>query len=286
MRYSNKRNYPYPVLRPYSRDYGDSATFSTQLGSPAVDEETGELKLRLNYNVNVGSLNQLLDEGKALCAAMLYCPSTLYRKFLKADPGFVELDARVPLDNLSGTIEVHPSIISNQDFAHGFDGKLDDYGERQWQVQRGKPLAADQTWYFALEPKKLESTESIFNFIREENIPAGQIHVRANVGDRHIEILANPSTHDRIQMLRDSGVNESIVSVYMGPLMEALMTLQSLEEEDYGDDETGWVAALRAKLSSLGLLSLVDVSLFEVAQQLFEYPYGRLELPMPTNEVS
>lgn len=286
MRYSNKRNYSYPVLRPYSRDYGDSAAFSTQLEPPVVDEAAGTLILRLSYNVNVGSMNRLLDSGEAICAAMLYCPATLYREFLQADAGSVDLSCQVPLNGLSGAIEIHPTIIANADFKHGFDGKLDDYGERQWQVQRGKPLATDQTWHLALEPKDLESTESIFNFVRDDDVPAGQIQVRANVGDRYIDILANPRTHDRLQMLRDSGIDVAIVSVFIGPLMEALMALQDLEEDDYSEDETGWVAALRAKLSSLGLLSLADVSLFDVAQQLFEYPYGRLVTPTPTNEES
>ena len=286
MKYSNKRNYPYPVLRPYSLDYGDSSEFSTQLSNPIVYKDTNELSLSLSYDVKVSSLNALVYDGKASCAAMLYCPSTLHRTFRQAEAGIFDLSYRVPLDLLSGSIEIHPSIIANADFVHGFDGKVDDYGDREWQVQRGKPLAVDQTWHFTLEPNKLEPTESVFNLIRNESVPADQVEVRAYPGQRHIDILAHPTTLARLQVLRDRGVDAAIVSIYIGPLMEALMVLQSEERDDYSyDNETGWVASLRAKLSFLGLWPLTDEqSLYTVAQQLFEYPYGRLTVPSQVNE--
>ncbi len=283
MRYSPKRNYPYPVLRPYSRDYGDTALFSTELGPPAIDAVADELIVSLNYKVNVSSLSELLDTGNAVCAAMLYCPSTLFRTLLQADVGSLGLNAKVPLSALSNQVEIHPSIIANGDFSHTFEGKLEEYGEREWEIARGKPLAADQSWHFSLEPKKLESTESIFQLRRDENIEGDEVRVNVDRGARYVVIYANPRTFERLQSLRNQGVDIAIVSIYLGPLMEALRMLISIDDEDEGE-EGPWVAALRAKLSEFGLLPLHESNLFQVAQGLFGYPYGRLTTSSPSNE--
>ena len=275
MRYSHKRNYPYPVLRPYSQDYGDTALFSTEMGTPVVDVDADELVVSLNYKVNVNSLNELLDTGSAVCAAMLYCPSTLFRTLLRAEVGQLGINTKVPLSDLCNQVEIHPTIIANDEFSHSFHGKLDEYGDRVWEIERGKPLAADQSWHFSLEPKKLESTESIFRLRRDENIEGDEVRVDTDPGARYVVIYANPRTYERLQALRNQSVDLAIVSVYLGPLMEALRMLIHMDDE-YEDEEGPWVASLRAKLSEFGLLPLDESNLFQVAQELLGYPYGRL----------
>ena len=283
MRYSHKRNYPYPVLRPYSRDYGEAALFSTTLRPPSVDRHANELMVSLSYSLNVSSVNELLDAGNAVCAAMLYCPSTLFRTLLTADVGALELNARVPLTSLCNHVEIHPSIITKGDFSHAFEGKLDEYGKKVWKIGRGKPLAADQSWHFSLEPKQLESTESIFRLRRDEYVEGDEVRVNVDTAERYIDIFANPRTYGKLQSLRNQGVDTAIVSLYMGPLMEALRTLTQIEEEDESV-EGPWVAALRAKLSYFGLWPLDGSNLFQVAQQVFGHPYGRLTNSSTSNE--
>ena len=277
MRYSHKRNYPYPVLRPYSRDYGESASFSTTLGRPAIDPDANELRLSVAYNVDVASVGDLLDAGSALCGAMIYCSTTLFRKFFTAEIGAREVNATVPLSHLCRQVEIHPAIIANGEFSHTFEGKIDEYGDRVWEIGTGKPLAADQSWHFSLDPHELESTESIFRLRSDENVEADEVRVNVDTGARYIDIFANPRTFANMQSLRNQGVDTAILCLYLGPLMEGLRTLAQIEEGDEVD-EGPWVAALRAKLSYFGLWPLDDGrSLFEVAQQIFSYPYGRVQ---------
>ena len=284
MKYSAKRNYTHPVLRPYAMDYGQTESFEATLGPPVVNTENETLVVSLYYDVSVASVSETVQAGDAVCAAMVYCSKTLHRETLRAEPGQFELTGEIDLGSLDGQVEIHPVIAATRDFEPVLHGKHAEYGEAELLIRNGQPLAMDQAWFFTLDAKELESTESIFFIRQNHDLEPGYVQVDADPGMRYIDVSADANTYSKLQKIRLGNPDDAIVSLWLGPIMEALTVLLKEEIDGEIDDPSAWMVALRARLSYYDLLPLEGKSIFQVAQRIFDYPYGRLTFDEKTNE--
>ena len=83
MRYNPRRNYLYPVLRPFADDY-PGGNLKTEIQANVVEKS---VNVSVIFEVSEPSIQDQVSKGDAVCAAMLYCGSTLHREMIRAGLG-------------------------------------------------------------------------------------------------------------------------------------------------------------------------------------------------------
>src|SRR4051812_21952306 len=104
MQFDPLRAFPYPVLRPGSNDYRDSAmqTVAELIESEDQLEITAEAELA----VGVDEIRALVEQGRARYAAVISCRDTYFRKPILSDQP--RLSERFPTGALRGEVLIYP----------------------------------------------------------------------------------------------------------------------------------------------------------------------------------
>ena len=158
MRYNPRRNYLYPVLRPFADDY-PGGNLKTEIQANVVEKS---VNVSVIFEVSEPSIQDQVSKGDAVCAAMLYCGSTLHREMIRAGLGSTRADASISTDLLHGDVEVHPSIIAVKDITQTSATMHQEYSSAPVTIAQWNPLATDRTWRFQVNPTA-RPAKGIFN---------------------------------------------------------------------------------------------------------------------------
>ena len=276
MKYEPKRNYLYPVLRPYSDDYGD-AKLQTVVAQPQTIGR--EVIITIDFIVNEESVRNQVTAGNAICAAMLYCRSTLHREMLTADRKSFRLRKSVAAEALVNDVELHPSIVTLDGIGHSTRTAHKEYGGVMARVDRWQPLATDQTWRFQVNAEQ-RNTRSIFRLSTDEEMSDDEFDVKMDPTDRYLTITANRRTRGRFRNIRDR-LDITRSTIYMNALVEAMAYIKYRNVLDDNFHNNGWVECIRTNLDKHN----IDIgnsdedgshSIFSAAQLLLEKPFGEL----------
>ncbi len=276
MKYEPKRNYLYPVLRPYSDDYGD-AKLQTVVAPPQPIGK--EVIITIDFVVNEESVKNQVIAGNAICAAMLYCRATLHREMLTANRGSFRLRKSVDAQMLVNDVELHPSIVTLDGIDHSTRTAHREYGGAMAQVGRWQPLATDQTWRFQVNAEQ-RNTQSIFRLSTDDELSDDEFDVKMDPTDRYLTITANKRTRERFQNIRER-LDITRSTIYLNALIDAMayFKFRDLWNSDIPGD--GWVNCIRTNLEKHS----IDIgdsdkegshSIFRAAQLLLEKPFGEL----------
>lgn len=273
MKFNAKRNYLHPVLRPHSDDYPEGA-LGTSL-RVAIDKK--EVNLEITFEVSEPSIQAHISGGNAICAAMLYCSTTLYREMLRAGTGSTTAETTICTDLLQGNVEVHPSIVALDDFAFQSSTVHEEYRSAPIAVARWSPLATDQTWHFSVNPST-RPAKGIFNRQIEETLPDGEFDINCDTTSRYVNIIANSATMTKLMAI--SGEERlTLPTVYTSALVSALAEIRNMEPEA-SKHEDGWVNCIQTRLKGLGINLGTEEqndgshTLFRAAQSLLGSPFG------------
>ena len=294
MKYEPKRNYLYPVLRPYSDDYS-----SEELGIEVTTEPVdGHVRIGVNFSVSEPSIRKQIDDGNARCVAMLYCRDTLHRETLRADKRQFALRKEVPSRYLVNDVEIHPAVVAVNGINHPTKTAHPEYGGAAVQVDKFQPLATAQTWRFSVNADK-RAAKGIFNLAVDDDIRPDMFDVEIDSAARYITIKADTDTLKQFMNIRRNELL-TLPSVYMNALVEALSHIKVNNLESGGGDvhSAGWVNCILSNLSSnlrkngdgisVGNADNAGShSLMYAAQMLLDKPFGdmiRLELERVTND--
>ena len=272
MRYDAKRYYLYPVLRPGSNDYLQGS-LSTDVPTPIIDPEIQEFKTSVEFHLSEPTLEKLLLNGQAICAAMLYNSTTLFRRVYTSgvEPMMVPIHAST--NALRDNVELQPFIVATERIELSGGGLHPEYGDQVFSILPWQPIAFDETWYFQLNPPTAP-IRSIFDFGTNDELRDDQFSVE--LGERYIRISANQRTREAFEIQRDNRAF-SFPSVYLSALMEALVNIR--DEYVYGDGEQPlWSKSIQSRMKQLNI-NIGNVgeegehNLFEAAQLLLELPF-------------
>ncbi len=274
MKYSARRNYLHPVLRPYSDDY-PQGNLQTRLTRSEL--ANGSLNLAIVFDVSEKRILEQITGESAVCVAMLYCGSTLYRQMLRAGAGSLEISESIPADLLRGNVEIHPAIVVvKAKVKHPTDTAHREYNSAPVSIEKWHPLAVDQTWHFQVN-SDVRPTKGIFNWVICDSLPDGEFDINADTSDRYIDIIANSGTLTKFKSLR-GGESWPLATVFMSALVTALAEVKELEDGE-GLNDDGWVSCIKANLTSRE----IDIgrdgqtgthTLFRAAQLLLENPFN------------
>ena len=269
MKYNSRRNYLHPVLRPFSDDY-PQGSLKTTVRTDLADRN---MNVSVTFELLEPSIQDQVEKGEALCVAMLYCGSTLYREMLRAGTGSTVAETSIPTDMLRGDVEVHPSIVAMNHLDHPSSTTHEEYRAESLPIAQWNPLATDQTWRFQVNPTA-HPTKGIFNREIDEDLADGEFDIKCNPAEKYINITANASTTSDFKKLSE---RHSLPTVYLGALVEALAEVKEMDGETRVDED-GWVNCIRNNLNRLGIdIGYQDQqgshTLFHAAQMLLNKPF-------------
>lgn len=271
MKYEPKRNYLYPVLRPYSDDYS-----SEELGiEVTADPVDGHLRIGVKFGVGEPSIRNQIVAGNARCVAMLYCRDTLHRETLRAGNGRFELQKEIPSRYLVNDVEIHPAVVAVNGINHPTKTAHPEYGGAAFQVGKFQPLATAQTWRFSVNADQ-RAAKGIFNLAVDDDMPPDMFDIEMDPAERYITIKADTETRAQFMNIRRNELL-TLPSVYMNALVEALSYIKYTEDVD-DVNSVGWVNCIRDNLNKhnirLGGDDDSGHSLMYAAQMLLSKPFG------------
>ena len=271
MKYSPRRNYLYPVLRPYADDYPNGSLnteLRANLNGTAVDIIVG-------FDISEASIETLISKGDAVCVAMLYCGATLYREMLRAGTGTLQIETSISLDVLSGNVEVHPAIVAVNNIESQSETAHSEYGSKPISIPRWNPLATDQPWHFQVNPS-MRTAKGIFNREINDKMADGEFDLKCDVTAQFISVTANRATLSKLKNL-STDEHITLPSIYISGLVSAMAEIRETDS-DAESHEDGWVKCIKTNLTRLG----IDIgsreqegscTLFRAAQLLLGKPF-------------
>ncbi len=271
MKYNPDAYADYPILRPYSSDY-PKGKISTQL----TQEPSGEsLSFKIDFQIHESTIQEHISRGDAICCALLYCSATCYTDLFRASESEINISSSVPMRNLKGRIEIHPSVIAIDDIDMKTDTAHTEYQSSVMMVNRRRQLAMDTPWYFAVG--MVGPIESVFRLDKDdtESLEYGEFEFQSEPSERYIVVRSNPKTYDDFQTIRDrKQIALTRATVYLNALTAALGELE--EQADDNEQPEGWAATVRSLMQEQEIHWPESCSNGLAAQRLLRKPLAQL----------
>ena len=276
MKYSEDRHFLYPVLLPDSDNY-PSGVFRVANLEPIV--ELDRITLSLTFHLQEPSIQQAVEEGKAQCGAVLYCPPTLYRKLVNCPLGSNRLEVDIPRGQIHKGLEINPLVYARQEFRYQPHTAHAEYSGASWMLGAGYVLAQDETCNVKFPPPAF--LQHFVSWRIDESLPDYEIRLDKD-DSRFLYIQTNSSTRSHLYSLPDRSTKPSF---YLGVLHDILSYVQLIKEQKELDDqraEREWLDGFLnhleftdIDLDDLGAEGLL--SPWQAAQKLLNHPYAMLE---------
>lgn len=288
MKYNPNRHYLHPVARPHADDYPDSH-FSTRL---EVKHFSNDVVVKIEYIIDDDIINGKINSSQASCVAMLYCRDTMYRNGITntQDDNYFKLYETIPLRVLKNWVEIHPAIVAKTDIEmFSTQTAHPEYKGLPIRIEKGTPLAVDNTWHFEVNAKKYQ-THSFFNLIADNDLRSDEFDVQIDIHRPYVDIIADETTIEAFRSLR-SNRNITFPSVFLSALITVLSEFKERNFENEGDvpesvPSEGWYRCIYKKLHENGIELGYDdregnYSIMRAAQLLltgdsYLRPFGRL----------
>lgn len=281
----NSREIPYPLLAPWTDDYGDKE-FSASVPL-AVLNNGKDINLTIKYHLTSQYLLGLVSAGKAQYLAVVSCPKTSVRF---AYPSTQDEEILEELDAIeySESIELRPYLVATENI-DGFasDEHTAEFGHFKpegFDIPAASILAVGDKTLVTLEDG--DSPNSVIDLVSNPKIEDGRFEV--DLTDHRIKVEVSPNDKNRIEAIRDrdkkiTGV-ESVTlfpAIYLHAVTEALRNISEYPE-------ARWVHTMRNSLDKHNINEddevLKDYAL-SYAQKLLDRPLGMLLKAFDREEV-
>jgi hypothetical protein len=263
MKLHNKA-FPYPVLRPDTEDYLDSA-FQAIIEPRVNQNDIGQsVSVEYSFMLSNDTIKNTVASGMASYALDINCKDTLYRNVYMLD---TQGEIEFPNNELYGRVEFTPFVIATN--------KLDDfhpedinpeYGDTKFILYPGDVIAYDELQVAYIEFAKLKF-ESLIRIQTSKALAPYEYSIALE--SELVTILMG----EKFRLAWDEASYDAdkrpylAMSVYKDCVLAALDYISRSDESD----EYRWVRALKSKLSTLNIIIHSEPELDEinkVAQEL------------------
>lgn len=280
----NSREIPYPLLAPWTDDYGDKEFRAVV--PHAILNNGKDISLTIKYQLTSQYLLDLISAGKAHYLALVSCSKTSIRF---AYPSTQDEDVHV-LDatDYSESIELRPYIATAENI-NGFasDEHAPEFGlfkRGGFDIPPASILAVGEPSRVTLEEG--DSPNSVVDLVSNPKIDDGRFEV--DLTDHRIKVYVSPNDKNQIEAIRErdremtgSEMATLFPSIYLCAVTEALRNLSE-------HPEARWVRTMRESIAKHNINvddeELKDNALSH-AQTLMDRPVGRLLKAFDREEV-
>ena len=268
----NYRQLPYPLLAPWTDDYGDAAFVAS--APSAVLDNGKQINLAVKYNLTSQVLREMVSKGEAQYVGVITCAKTFARNaYQTKNEDFIQsLDAA----DYAGELSLRPYLVATQQ-TQGFVSKefaeeLRRYKPDGFDIAPGSILAVSHA--INVDLGEGVSLYSVIDLVADQKVEDGSFTI--DLDENRIKIYVSPEDKKHIEALRRRGEMSQEQSVlfpalYLHAVTEALRNLR-----DY--DDKNWASTLKKGLER-HKIDVDDESLkvraLMHAQTLLENPLGR-----------
>jgi len=267
MKFDLQKAYPYPVLRPFSDDFGN-AEFQTAVESRP---EKGILTAKIEFVVSSVDIIREIEARRAAYFAVFACRNTYFRKsFISTNR---VLEAHLELKNLRDEVTVEPYIVATQNIKNFHSSDINpEFGRGPFEYKPGHILAQDEHQSFYIDRDVFKPVTSVFDLVKSETLVGAQWIV--NFDHDHVQIAVSPAMKEKIDSARNVSENRAILinSIYFGAVMQAI---QNLKEKTGDYDKYRWAEVIRRKAHNTNI-DLDKYLAYEAAERLMNLPLSLL----------
>ena len=264
MQFDPLRAFPYPVLRPGSNDYVDSAMQT--VAELIESDDQLEIVATVELAVGVDEICALVDVGKARYSAVISCRDTYFRKAMLS--GQPQLSERFSAGALHGEVLIYPYVVATEAI-DGFACRWinPEFGDGPFSFPNGAVLAVDEPQMIYVDRETFKPISSCFFLAPNENIAPNEWQV--DTSDDRVRIMVSPVLKSRITNARNSKEKRAILlnSIYFGAVVQCLSILKGNEA---GDQR--WARIFRQRLDDQHLDLDAHAETW-LAQQLMRHPF-------------
>ena len=277
----NSREFPYPLLAPWTDDYGDKE-FGAVVPR-AVLNNGKDISLTIKYRLTSQYLLALVSAGKAHYLALVSCSKTSMRF---AYPSTQDEDVHVlDASDYSESIELRPYLVATENI-DGFasDEHTAEFGYFKpdgFDIPAASILAVGDRAVVTLEDG--DSPNSVIDLVSNPKIQDGRFDVYLD--DHRIKVHVSPNDKNQIEAIRDRDKSLAMAtlypSIYLHVVTEALRNISEYPEAP-------WVHTMRESIAKHNI-NVDDEELknnaLSHAQTLMDRPVGMLLKAFDREEV-
>lgn len=266
MQFDPLRAFPYPVLRPGSSDYIDSAIQTVA----ELVQSNDQLKITAEADiaVSVDEIRALIEAGKARYAAVVSCRDTYFRRAVLSDKS--RLSEQFPAGSLRGEVLIYPYVVAITEIEGYVCPWINpEFGADRFSFPNGAALAVDEPQMIYVDRETFKPISSCFYLAPNENVPANEW--RIDTSEDRVRITVSPMLKERIASARNSKEKRAILlnSIYFGAVVQCLSILKNADQME----DQRWERIFRQRLADQHLdLKRHDETW--IAQQLMRHPFG------------
>lgn len=275
------KNYPHPVLAPFSDDIQNSPMYS----NVEIKWDKSYYYLEFEFSLFNDVIAEFIKSEKANILLHVECGKTFYRKVHKIEAKqFIDNEVSdtitIPASCIKDTTEVSVFVCSSSEIAKYMpEGLHPDYGESSFVIENGDFVAVWKTYRFDLyqDYDPIKKTDSIISFQRDDDRDTGEIKVLVNT-DKLTAFMPR-DMHQLYSDLSADRTKEDVLMAMLGVpvLMEGLAYIKENTLEDEGMNLSScrrhrWFRSLEKKLLDLSIDIKSQDNMFVVAQKIFENP--------------
>lgn len=227
MQFDPLRAFPYPVLRPGSNDYVDSAMQT--VAELIESEDQLEIMAEANLAVGVDEIRALVDQGKAHYAVVVSCRDTYFRKAMLSNQPHVR--ERFSAGALRGEVLIYPYVVAIEPIEGFMCPWINpEFGSGPFSFPSGAVLAVDEPQMIYVDRETFKPISSCFFLAPNENIASNEWQIDAS--EDRVRIMVSPALKDRITHARNSKEKRAILlnSIYFGAVVQCLSILKAADE--------------------------------------------------------
>jgi|SRR5690625_4200256 len=275
---SKKKHYPHPVLESQFNQKDDD--FNDSYFQAKIDYELNTsdelMRLKVNFELENKTLEQLITNQKAVFALLVICDSTFTRKVVETYNYWAEFE--FDLNTFNKTVVITPLILANNNI-DSYENKdlIEPLKNYSFSVQKGDLLAIGMTYECYIERDPLVEVGSIFEF---EKVDKSLNHlVSYNPDHDKIIIYLAPTLYDKLNELsRINIISPILISKLLVPAvihsLERICDLDDSELLNYKD--YSWYRTLENKLihNKLGadLSEISQDNVVDLSHKLMDNP--------------
>lgn len=262
-------HFPHPVLSDGNDDFR-SGSFDLSI-TQVRESTTGDVEFDYAFDQTSPDIRELLESGAACLGAFIRCQDTFYSELrpAKDKSGTWRFDRGA----LFGRVEVKPMIWLKQQIDGWSAESLNSEYGLTISIRKSEIIGLANDVWFNIGLEKLKKFESIFELVRTDEVPEGQL--KLDLQSDVIRILAPFEIFKSIELMRGSSHGKPMLlsAVYLPVVMEVLENLRG--EQNSGYESKPWFRVFAAKCVHLGI-DIERAPLLESAQRLLGSPVDKL----------